>query len=65
MNKTINIEGGHNVQIEQTIVDPKPQGPSVGGVSLTTGYGWGVDVGVILIIVGLLYVGKKVLDRLC
>jgi hypothetical protein len=64
MNKTINIgEGTNNVQIEQTIVDPKPEGPSVGGVSLSTGYGWGVDVGIILLIVGFLYVTKKYADK--
>ena len=39
MNKTINIgEGQNNVEIHQTIAKPD-KGPSVGGVSLTTGYG--------------------------
>jgi hypothetical protein len=62
MNKTINVgEGTGNVEINQTIA--QPDGPSVGGVSLTTGYGWGVDVGIILIIVGLLYVAKKYVDK--
>ena len=47
MNKTINIgEGQNNVEIHQTIAKPDT-GPSVGGVSLTTGYGWGVDVSII------------------
>ena len=56
MNKTINIgEGTDNVEINQTIAQPEPSGPSVGGVSLSTGYGWGVDVGIILVIVGFLY----------
>ena len=59
MNKTINIgEGTDNVEINQTIAQPEPSGPSVGGVSLTTGYGWGVDVGIILVIVAFLYVAK-------
>ena len=64
--KTINIgEGTSNVDINQTIVQPdsKPEGPSVGGVSLTTGYGWGVDVGIILIILGFMYVAKKYVDK--
>ena len=65
MNKTINIsEGAENVEINQTIAQPpKPSGPSVGGISLTTGYGWGVDVGIILLIVGFLYVAKKFVDK--
>ncbi len=64
--KTINIgEGTNNVDIVQTIVQPETQleGVEVGGVSLTTGYGWGVDVGIILIILGFLYVAKKYVDK--
>ena len=64
MNKTINIgEGTSNVDIQQTVVEDKPDSTSVGGVSLTTGYGWGVDVGIILLIVGFLYVAKKYVDK--
>ena len=64
MNKTINVgEGTRNVEINQTIAQPEPSGPSVGGVSLTTGYGWGVDVGIILVIVAFLYVAKKMVDK--
>ena len=64
MNKTINIgEGTDNVEINQTIAQPEPSGPRVGGVSLTTGMGWGVDVGIILLIVGFLYVMKKFVDK--
>ena len=64
MNKTINIgEGTDNVEINQTIAQPEPSGPSVGGVSLSTGYGWGVDVGIILVIVGFLYLTKKYVDK--
>ena len=64
MNKTINIgEGTDNVEINQTLAQPEPSGPSVGGVSLTTGMGWGVDVGIILLIVGFLYVMKKFVDK--
>ena len=64
MSKTINVgEGTENVEINQTIAQPEPSGPSVGGVSLTTGYGWGVDVGIILLIVGFLYVMKKFVDK--
>ena len=36
---------------------------TVGGVSLTTGYGWGVDVSIILVIVALMYIGKKCVDK--
>ena len=64
MNKTINVgEGTENVEINQTIAQPEPSGPSVGGVSLSTGYGWGVDVGIILVIVGFLYLTKKYVDK--
>ena len=64
MKKTINIgEGTGNVEINQTIAPSEPSGPSVGGVSLTTGYGWGVDVGIILVIVAVLYVAKKMVDK--
>ena len=64
MNKTITIgEGTENVEINQTIAASEPSGPSVGGVSLTTGHGWGVDVGIILIIVAVLYVTKKLVDK--
>ena len=64
MNKTINVgEGTENVEINQTITQPESSGPSVGGVSLTTGYGWGVDVGIILVIVGFLYLTKKYVDK--
>ena len=62
MNKTINVgEGTNNVEINQTIA--QPYGPSVGWVSLSTGYGWGVDVGIILVIVGFLYLAKKYVDK--
>ena len=64
MNKTITVgEGTENVEINQTIAASEPSGPSVGGVSLTTGHGWGVDVGIILIIVAVLYVRKKLVDK--
>ena len=59
MKKEINIgEGTENVEINQTIAQPEPSGPSVGGVSLSTGYGWGVDVGIILVIVFPEFVGE-------
>ena len=64
MKKEINIGAGtENVEINQTIVASEPSGPSVGGVSLTTGLGWGVDVSIILLIVGFLYVMKKFVDK--
>lgn len=64
MNKSISVgEGTGNVEINQTIAQPESSGPSVGGVSLTTGMGWGVDVGIILLIVGFLYVMKKFVDK--
>jgi len=64
MNKIINVdEGTTSVDIRQTIIEDKPDGISVGGVSLTSGYGWGVDVGIILVIVAALYVAKKMIDK--
>ena len=59
-----NFYGGtENIEINQTITQPEPSGPSVGGASLSTGYGWGVDVGIILVIVGFLYLAKKYVDK--
>ena len=54
MKKEINIGAGtENVEINQTIAPSEPSGPSVGGV----------DVGIILIIVAVLYVAKKMVDK--
>jgi len=64
MNKTINIgEGTTGVDIRQTIIEDKPEGISVSGVSLTSGYGLGIDIGIILVIVATLYVAKKMVDK--
>ena len=66
MNKTITIgEGQENIEINQTIIEEssEPSGPSIGGVSLSTGYGWGIDIGIILVIVAILYTAKKFVDK--
>ena len=33
------------------------------GFKLNTGLGWGVDVAVVLIVIAVLYVGKKYVDK--
>ena len=66
MNKTIIIgEDQDNVEINQTIIEETtdPSGLSIGGVSISTGYGWGIDISIILIIVAMLYVAKKLIDK--
>ena len=64
MNKTINIgEGTTGVDIRQTIIEDKPDGISISGVSLTSGYGWGIDIGIILVIIAILYIAKKIVDK--
>ena len=68
MKKEITITTGNKpteLKIEQTIAQPEPTptGPSIGGVSLTTGYGMGVDIAVVLGLVSLLYLGKKLFDK--
>jgi hypothetical protein len=64
MNKTINVgEGKTNVEINQTTITKPPEGPSVGGVSLSTGWGWGVDLIIVVAIVGMLYLCKKGVDK--
>jgi hypothetical protein len=62
--KYIEIEGQDNIEINQTIEEiTEPDGLSIGGISLSTGYGWGIDISIILIIVAMLYVAKKFIDK--
>ena len=58
-------EGQDNIEINQTIIEEiiEPDGLSIGGISLSTGYGWGIDISIILIIVAMLYVAKKFIDK--
>ncbi len=72
--KTIEItnnpeDGTTSVMVEQRpIVDGPREETGVeispsGGVTLETGFGWGVDVAVVLVAVAGLYVGKKFVDK--
>ena len=60
---TIDPEDG-SVMIQQTDIT---QGEGVevsgSGFKLNTGLGWGVDISVVLIVVAVLYVGKKYVDK--
>ena len=60
---TVNPEDG-SVMIQQTDIT---QGEGVevsgSGFKLNTGLGWGVDVAVVLVVIALIYVGKKFVDR--
>ena len=60
---TVNPEDG-SVMIQQTDIT---QGEGVevsgSGFKLNTGLGWGVDIAVVLIVVAVLYVGKKYVDK--
>ena len=61
---TVNPDDG-SVMIQQTDITQGGEGVEVAGsgFKLNTGMGWGVDVAVVLIVVAILYVGKKYVDR--
>lgn len=51
-----------SVSIEQT-VDPLNEGIEVGGVKLITDLPWYIDTAIILVIIAVIYVGKKAIDK--
>jgi len=65
-NKTITIDNTDgnvsSVTVEQTGV-PADGGLNVGGVSLNTDLPWYGDALIVLLLVALIYVGKKSIDK--
>ena len=59
--KTITVNTDDNsVTVQQTAPDT---GLSVGGVNLDTGLPWYGDAFIVLLLVALIYVGKKSIDK--
>ena len=56
--KTITVDEGV-VTVEQ-IVD---EGISVGGININTDFPWFIDALIILLLVALVYIGKKFIDK--
>ena len=56
--KTITVEDGV-VTVEQ-LAD---EGISVGGIKMNTDFPWFIDALIVLVLVALVYIGKKFIDR--
>jgi len=68
--KTITIEeneeGVTAVTVEQTAGTPEhphEESLEIGGVKLTTDLPWYGDAGILLLLIALIYVGKKTIDK--
>ncbi len=64
--KSITVNTDDNtVMIEQTLAQPEiaETGLNIGGVSLNTDLPWYGDAMIVLVIVALIYCGKKMIDR--
>ena len=66
--KTITIDndptgGVSSVMVEQT-AQPVEEGLNVGGISLNTDLPWYGDAVIVLLLVALVYTGKKLIDRI-
>ena len=61
--KTITVNTDDNtVTVQQTNI-PADEGLNVGGVSLNTDLPWYGDAFIVLILVALIYIGKKSIDK--
>jgi len=62
--KTITVNTDDNsVTVQQTNV-PADEGLNIGGVSLNTDLPWYGDAFIVLILVALIYIGKKYIDKI-
>tara|TARA_B100000929_G_scaffold288065_1_gene275816 strand:+ start:970 stop:1194 length:225 start_codon:yes stop_codon:yes gene_type:complete len=60
---TVNTDD-NSVMIEQTLAQPEAEtGLNIGGVSLNTDLPWYGDAMIVLVLVALIYTGKKMIDR--
>ena len=61
--KTITVNTDDNtVTVQQTNI-PADEGLNVGGVSLNTDLPWYGDAFIVLLLVALIYIGKKSIDK--
>lgn len=61
--KTITVNTDDNSVIVQQTTIPSDEGLNVGGVSLNTDLPWYGDAFIVLILVALIYIGKKSIDK--
>jgi len=60
--KTITVNTDDNTVTVQQTAPPPDEGLSVGGVNLNTDLPWYGDAFILLILIALIYIGKKYID---
>ena len=56
--KTITVDDG-----VLTVEQHADEGVSVGGINIDTDFPWFIDALIVLVLVALVYIGKKLIDR--